>query len=312
MEYTLCNICGNSEVQPLYTISDYLLERSNISSSFVKCENCGLIFQNPRPSINEINQHYPSEYESYLSKQDIENASWLLKEAIRYGIKKRGRFITRYKKSGRLLDIGCASGLFLNGMREQGNWELYGVEPNEYAAKIAQEQYNLNVKIGLLEEAEYPDRFFDVVTLWDVLEHLHDPKAQMREIHRILKPDGFIIFRVPNANSFDAKIFKHYWAGLDAPRHLYVFTFDTLNKLLTSTGFRIINKNTNSGSYPTFLISLRFYMVGNRTSRIVKQWILKILSHPICRLLTAPLFFIISISSRGPQMVISAGIQGSS
>ena len=197
-------------------------------------------------------------------------------------------------------------------MRKQGNWELYGVEPNENAAKIAQEQYNLNVKVSLLEEAEYPDRFFDVVTLWDVLEHLHDPKAQLREIYRILKPDGFIIFRVPNANSLDAKLFKQYWAGLDAPRHLYVFTFDTLNKLLTSTGFRIIDKNTNSGSYPTFLISLRFYMVCNRISKIVKQWIMKILSHPICRLLTAPLFFITSISSQGPQMVITARIQGSS
>ena len=84
-------------------------------------------------------------------------------------------------------------------MRKQGNWELFGVKPNEDAAKIAQEQYNLTVKVGLEEEAEYPDRFFDVVTLWDVLEYLHDPKIHLREFTVSVNLMGSLYSECPTA-----------------------------------------------------------------------------------------------------------------
>ena len=302
----MCNLCGNTNAVPIISdLPDFLLQRKEVSAILVKCVSCGLVYQNPRPTFVEMTAHYPPDYQSYTPEPDAENSSWLLRQAFRYGIAKRCRYVTRYKRAGRLLDVGCATGIFLQGIRNSGNWEPYGVELNEHAAHIAQE-HGLDVRLGTLEQAEFADEFFDAVTLWDVLEHLHDPAGSLREIYRILKPDGLLVIRVPNASSWDSRLFGRFWAGLDSPRHLYVFTPITLDALLTATHFQSIAQSSQIGAYPTFLLSLRFWSAAKDKPSTARDFLIKFLHHPVMRLLLAPLFYLRGIGLRGPSVVAAA------
>ena len=306
MEHTVCNLCGSTNAAPVVNdLPDFLLHRNGVSTALVKCTECGLVYQNPRPTFVEMVAHYPSDYESYAPEPDVENSSWLLRQAIRYGVAKRCRYVTRYKRTGRLLDVGCATGIFLQGIRNSGNWEPYGVEINEHVVHIAQE-HRLDVRLGTLEQAGFADEFFDVVTLWDVLEHLHDPAGSLREIYRILKPDGILVIRVPNASSWDSRLFGRYWAGLDSPRHLYVFTPLTLDALLAANHFQSIARSSQIGGYPTFLLSLRFWSGARDKPSKARDFLIKFLYHPFMRLLSAPLFYLGGIGLRGPLIVTTA------
>ena len=306
MEYTVCNLCSSTNATPVIDdLPDFLLHRNGVSTTLVKCTTCGLVYQNPRPALVEMAAHYPPDYESYAPEPDAENSSWLLRQAIRYGVAKRCRYVTRYKRAGRLLDMGCATGIFLQGIRNCGNWEPYGVEINEHAAHIAQE-HGLDVRLGTLEQAGFADEFFDVVTLWDVLEHLHDPAGSLREIYRILKPDGLVVIRVPNASSWDSRLFGRYWAGLDSPRHLYVFTPVTLNALLAANRFRSIARSSQIGAYTTFLLSLRFWSGARDKPSTARDFLVKFLYHPVMRLLSVPLFYLGGLGLRGPLVVATA------
>ena len=306
MESVCCNLCSSTRTSLLYDLSDLLLERGEVRTKLVKCLDCGLVYQNPRPTLEEIAVHYPPEYESYLPEPDQNKTSWLLDKAVQYGIDKRCRFVTRHKNQGALLDVGCATGVFLRGMRRHPGWELHGVEISPHAAQIAQKKYGLNVFTGTLEQAAFPDNFFDAVTLWDVLEHLHDPRSSLEEIRRILKPDGILILRVPNGGSWDAKLFGPNWAGLDAPRHLFVYNQETLLEILKITGFQAEQLSCKIGSYPTFVLSLRFWLVSKGASKIFRDKLTKILYHPVTRLATAPLFFAGSLGLRGPLLIVTA------
>ena len=307
METVPCNLCNSTAATPMYQLSDLLLERSEVETTLVQCQICGLIYQNPRPTQDEMAQHYPPEYDSYISSgQNEQKISWLLQKAYQFGINKRVRIVTRHKMRGRLLDVGCATGTFLSGMQQQPNWELFGVEINEFAARIAHEQFGLNVFVGTLEEAYFPATYFDAVALWDVFEHLHDPAGSLNEIHRVLKQEGILILRVPNVNSWDAKIFGTTWAGLDAPRHFYVFGQDTLKQMLEANGFQIKQISCEIGSYPTFVLSVRFWLVEKEVREIIRQSILNILYHPISRLLFSPIYYLYGIGLRGPLITVIA------
>lgn len=305
METVRCNICGSNKFTKLYTLQDYLLERPDILTTLVRCDNCGLIYQNPRPSPSEMDQHYPDEYEPYETLTNLRR-SWLLRKAIEYGLAKRAKFVTKHRRNGRLLDIGCASGTFLSVMRSQGKWELYGVEPNARVASVATQNTGAVVFVGTLTDARFSEQYFDVVTMWDVLEHVYNPQTTLDEIFQILKPGGVLIIRVPNGASLQAKIFGKFWAGLDAPRHLYVFSFQSLSTMLSKSGFEVVDKSFNSASYLIFVLSLRFWMVGQKIEKPIRERILKVLNHPISRLISAPLFYFSGFFVKGPSMIVTA------
>ncbi|MFN8491991.1 MAG: class I SAM-dependent methyltransferase [Caldilineaceae bacterium] len=306
MEKTACNLCGSTATEPFATVPDLLLARLTTQATLVRCLTCGLVYQNPRPTLAEIGQHYPPEYEPFVDQAEKRKTNWFLQQAIAYGIRKRCRFVTRHKTSGKILDIGCAVGTFLLGMQAQGGWQTYGVELSHEVARFARERHHLDVFAGTLEEANFPDQSFDAVTMWDVLEHIHDPAATLCEIRRILKPDGVVVIRVPNLASWDAKFFGKAWAGLDAPRHLYVFTPTTLSQLLRKSGFVTVAHSSAIGSYVTFVLSLRFWLMANNFSENLQNKLVKILYHPVSRLISAPFFYLPNLALRGPLLVTTA------
>lgn len=306
METTTCNLCGTAQWTNLFTVPDFLLGREDVQATFVKCAQCGLIYQNPRPTPEEMGRHYPSEYELFSSAPDSTNTSWMLSRAVHYGMGKRAAFVTRHKKAGRLLDVGCAIGSFMNEMRQRPDWEVEGIEVSEVASRIARERYGLPVRTGTLEQAQLPSDCFDVVTMWDVLEHVHDPKATLREVRRILKPSGVLVARVPNASGWDARIFGRYWAGFEPPRHLYVFTPRVLGKILSDCALTPSDWSSGTAAYTTFLLSLRFWARRHKVDDLRLDARISLLYHPLMRLLSAPVFYLLGLGVRGPQVVVTA------
>jgi len=233
LEY--CDLCSSKKLIPLYSLTD---SKYNIPDSYtlVKCERCGLVFLNPQPEWSELVKHYPpAEYLPWTSKKEM--GGWVLKKMYHRWkqIHERGFLI---KKSGRLLDIGCGNGDFLLWMERQG-MECFGVEPGFEAWKQATKR-NLNVFNTTLEEAFFPNNYFDVITSNHVLEHVPEPTSQLFEMKRVLKRKGTILISVPNLRSLDYFVLGERFEEIDCPRHLYSFSRDTLLMYIEKVGLKVI------------------------------------------------------------------------
>ena len=214
-----CNLCGSTDSTPLY--------KGN-----VKCANCGLIFIAPVP-IN-LQDFYKDDYYSF-STEPLQ-LEWL--QIFLYKIRIWtifNRFLRSIKivKGGNLLDIGCGSGAFLKLVKGLG-MNVWGVEPGKF---IPQE--GINIFHGTLEQARYPDEFFDTVCLNHVLEHTDDPMATLKECKRVLKQDGIIRIAVPQTSSLAHWLLKENWPHLDYPRHLYNFSTQNLKDYTEKVGLKV-------------------------------------------------------------------------
>lgn len=308
METVACNLCGSQDVAVLYELFDYLLERPEVHATLVQCRSCGLVYQNPRPTPQEIGAHYPPEYDLYDPGASHTPDNPLLQMVYDYGLRKRRRFLTRHIASGRILDLGCATGVFLSSLQRAapGSWELHGIEINPGAAEIARQRPGLQILTGSLDQAPYPEAYFDAVTLWDVLEHVHDPLGELKQIHRLLKPGGVVLVRLPNLDSRAARLFGKHWGGLEPPRHLYVFNLQTLSRMWGAAGFEPVSASTGISAYLSYVQSLRFRMVERGVPVARRQRLLRLLNHPLARLLSAPLFFLDGLFLQGPSLVMVA------
>ena len=292
----VCVLCRSNEFQHLVERGDRLTSATKIFH-YVQCNRCGLISLWPKLKKEEVRQYYPEVYDSYMTDEtSLDKLSQLL---YRRGLEKKRHTITRRKAGpGRLLDVGCATGQFLFHMARYG-WQVSGVEPSNQAAAYARDRYHLNVINGELQDAKFPDRFFDVVTLWDVFEHLDDPLTSLIEINRIMVEEGLLVLSIPNLRSFDARIFKNHWIGWDAPRHLHLFTLETLETFLSEAGFRLSSAHCLGGEYGAFVLSLQTWMRGQtnlkHTSKLT-SWIVL----PFLRILLLPYFWVARWLGRGP------------
>jgi len=145
------------------------------------------------------------------------------------------RFIPRH---GRALDIGCGQGTFLTLLRKKG-WEVSGTELSGKQAGRAIEA-GLSVSIGDVQERQFPAGSLDLITLWQVIEHLHEPGMLIGRIRPMLKKRGIVAISTPNIDSLQAQAFKESWFHLDSPRHLFLFSPGTLERLMAREGFRLI------------------------------------------------------------------------
>lgn len=253
-----CNLCGANHYQVLfnstdrnsgdladfvYTITD---DRIILSPRIVRCLSCGLIYASPGIKLKELYSKYRDmQDETYLSE---EKGRRLSARII------LGR-IMKFKSGGRLLDIGCATGLLLDEARKSG-WETAGVELSRWAAGIAREKFKLDVFEGLLEEAKYPVKHFDVVVMTDVIEHLPDPRGTLKELRNILKPDGILCVSTPDISSLISRLLKAKWWGVKLA-HIFYFSRQTLTKILDAAGFEIISRRSHSRIFSLRYLSTR-------------------------------------------------------
>ncbi|HSJ56543.1 MAG TPA: class I SAM-dependent methyltransferase, partial [Anaerolineae bacterium] len=274
----------------------------------VRCRRCGLIYLNPRPTPSAIGRYYPDDYRPYIAPVRAARKRVTRWDA-RYGLYKRLRVVSAHQATGRLLDVGCATGDFLAFAQESG-WETHGVELVEPAAAYCRDVLGLHVVTGDLLDAAYPDAHFDAITLWNVFEHLYDPAATLQELRRIVKPGGWLVMAVPNPDSLDARLFGPAWAGYDVPRHLYTFPTPVLHDLLAREGFEVVDRRCVDSSHFIFFLSLRFWLLARpRCSRLVR-WAERLEHSRPVRLLTAPYFRLVDALGKGPVVTVIARQEG--
>lgn len=245
LERVPCNICGSIEshiLRPahydIHALSETDFTRTFSSSSderlnhqLVACARCGLQYVSPRLRADAV-------LEGYVGGSDEQFVS-----------QARGREITFAKSldaiqriwgqpPGRLLDIGTGGGSFPHIASRRG-WKAEGCEPNRWLCEWARKTYGLRIQPGTVFEQNYPPKAYDVVTLWDVLEHTPDPKAEVREAHRLLKDEGLLVVNYPDIGSWVARVMGRSWVFL-LDVHLYYFTRATIRTLLEDAGFEIV------------------------------------------------------------------------
>jgi 2-polyprenyl-3-methyl-5-hydroxy-6-metoxy-1,4-benzoquinol methylase len=284
-------------------VSDTLHE---IAGEFVlrRCADCGLIYLSPRPTPETISLYYPPDYASY--RRPIEDERWALMRWMRHRkLVKRRSMVERYsrRQRGRLLDVGCSTGLFMNEMVQSG-WQAMGVEPIDHAAEHARRRFGLTVHCGTLDDVPCETEAFDVITFWDVLEHTFSPAETLAKASALLRPGGLVVISLPNWDSWGRQIFGRHWQGFDPPRHLYVFTRQTLTAMLTQAGFAVVDWVCFMPGYFSFVMSLERWLKARLpgTSSLVHR----LLSIPGMRLVFEPWFAINNWRDRGELISVFA------
>jgi 2-polyprenyl-3-methyl-5-hydroxy-6-metoxy-1,4-benzoquinol methylase len=237
-----------------------------------------LLITFPKPTLKELPAYYESE--DYISHTDGNRS--LFEKVYRYirriALKNKINLINQmHPDKGAILDIGAGTGDFLS-IAKQENWQVTGIEPNQKAKAIASKK-----GVSFRESTkDLKNQSFDVITMWHVLEHVPDLEFQLKELKRLLKPNGTIIIAVPNFNSYDAKYYKSFWAAYDVPRHLWHFSKTAIKKLFYDKGMEL--KSILPMKFDAFYVALlsekykRGYMnfimafiVGMKSNRKAKQ-----------------------------------------
>jgi len=259
-----CTLCGGEQYE-LYLGRVYAYEDQVFD--LVRCDSCGLVRVAPLPDPETARAFYDRRYFDSDFSCGVRKGSYLETDASRVGeYREILDIIEKYRPSGRLLEVGCAAGSFLNYARRAG-YEVEGVDVSEWAAGAAREQFGLNVHVGRLVETGLPDEDFDIVFLGDLLEHEPEPLEFLAEVKRVTKPQGMVVIKVPTyVNSFyyrTARLLPISWTlgRLDVrllqalklsregeplpPYHLYEYSLDTLSRMLQKSGFRTIDHRTS-------------------------------------------------------------------
>lgn len=259
MENVPCPLCGSLDQKLLFLRRDHTHLVSDEAFRIVRCRDCGFVFVNPRPTAQGIHDYYPPEFYSvHLTPGQ------LLEETKDRNAAKLA--LLRDIPPGRLLDIGCQKGEFLFEAHKVG-WEVHGVEYSSKPPNL----FDLPIFHGEVANAPYPDGYFDLITMWAVLEHVHDPLAMMRQIKRLLKPSGRALILIPNFNSIPGRLMRHD----DVPRHLVMFTPRTFRNMSERAGFEVVRTVFSdaifSGSTRGFLNFLYKLARGEKIDEILAQ-----------------------------------------
>jgi len=239
-QFSPCPICNKEDISTLLYTKDYSLTGEDFQ--IIQCSHCTLEYTDPAPSKEDIAPYY--NFPSYISHTDS-------KEGFVNKIYHKVRNLTLTQKTnwvqslftghkGQLLEVGAGTGAFAHSMLKKG-WKVTALEPDESSRNKALENYNIQLlpieKLNDLDSASY-----EVITLWHVLEHVHDLNEYMKLFHRLLKPNGRLVIAVPNYTSYDAGFYKKHWAAYDVPRHLYHFSPMSMHYLTKKHKMFIVQK----------------------------------------------------------------------
>ncbi|MBS1760690.1 MAG: class I SAM-dependent methyltransferase [Bacteroidetes bacterium] len=239
VHYTNCPICIAQDFKKKLTAKDYTV--SGNSFDIMQCAQCSLCFTQDAPDAAHIGPYYKAE--EYISHTDTSKGivNSLYQKVRKRTLKSKRKLIqqTTGLLKGNLLDVGSGTGAFVNEMKQHG-WEVKGLEPDEDARAVAKKTFDVSLdtmnELWSLEKGTY-----NAITLWHVLEHVHDLQAYMARLNELLAENGKLIIAVPNYTSKDAQIYGPYWAAWDVPRHLYHFSPASMSLLAEKHNLKIIN-----------------------------------------------------------------------
>ncbi|MEI8076029.1 MAG: class I SAM-dependent methyltransferase [Bacteroidota bacterium] len=237
IHYSACPVCNSDAILKVLDIQDYTVSQEIFE--VWHCAQCSFRFTQNIPIASKIGPYYQSaNYVSHSDTQEgfIHRAYHLVRN---YTLKVKRQLIQNAtgKQTGALLDVGAGTGAFSKAMKEAG-WKVTGLEPDDTARKNALEINGLEL-ISPDNLYHLPAANFDAITMWHVLEHVHDLHGYLEKFHTILKQEGKLVIAVPNYTSYDAKVYQQFWAAYDVPRHLYHFSPHSMAQLAASKGFRI-------------------------------------------------------------------------
>lgn len=247
-----CIACNSSVIYKHLELKDYFFSQENFT--IYKCDKCGFEFTNPIPKEENIGVYYQTE--DYLShsnnKKSLFNKLYFIIRGI--NISDKIRYIKKYIKlneNTKVLDIGCGAGYFLHSLKKY-KLNLTGVEPNINAREIAKSDFGIDSYSSLKDISN--ENKYDLITLWHVLEHVHELDEYLDSIKNLLNKDGKLVIALPMNSSYDCKKYKQYWAAYDVPRHLYHFNPESLKLLLERYDFKLVNQHALI--FDSFFISL--------------------------------------------------------
>jgi 2-polyprenyl-3-methyl-5-hydroxy-6-metoxy-1,4-benzoquinol methylase len=237
IHYTNCPVCGSLHIFPFLSVSDYTVSKEEFPVD--ECKDCSARFTQNIPVAEEIGPYYKSE--EYISHTDTSKGliNRLYQSVRNRTVKQKRKLIERITavKGGKLLDVGSGTGFFAAEMQKNG-WQVIGLEPDADARKVAAASNNIILQ-DLKEFFQLPVNSFDAITLWHVLEHVHELHDYMDRLKLLLKDEGKLIIAVPNYTAKDAVIYGRYWAAYDVPRHLYHFSPKAMKVLVEKHGMKI-------------------------------------------------------------------------
>lgn len=248
---TICPICDQNHFNQCLSTKDHTVTHQEFN--LIKCSQCNFIITSPRPDKESIGSYYASDdYISHSGKsKTLFDKVYLI--ARSFTLKWKSNLIKKLNpEPGTILDYGCGTGEFLNYQKKQG-WNIIGVEPSDIARQKANNLLDNKVSKDLKGVQK---NSINIITLWHVLEHVHDLNNTLTELREILSGNGFMIIAVPNPNSPDSHKYGNHWAGYDVPRHLWHFTKSTMHLLLKRNGLEIVAvKPMKLDSYYVSLLS---------------------------------------------------------
>ena len=230
-----CPLCNNKDYENFIICRDYTVSQE--SFAITQCQSCKFLFTNPRPKKKAIQHYYESE--DYISHSNKANSliNTLYKVIRSYTLSNKVKIINNLTEHNTILDYGCGTGTFLE-LAKSNNWKIAGIEPSDRAKSTAINKLGNNIysTIDKLDDTEQ----FDIITLWHVLEHVHDLNKTIKQLKSHLKKKGTLIIALPNNSSFDQQLYKQHWAAFDVPRHLYHFNQLTIKTLAHKHYFKIM------------------------------------------------------------------------
>jgi 2-polyprenyl-3-methyl-5-hydroxy-6-metoxy-1,4-benzoquinol methylase len=241
-EHVPCNLCGADDAQPMLAKHGFTI---------VRCRRCTLAYVTPRPSAAALaalygdERYYRNRNASPFGYPDYLGERWLLERLVQRRLDEIER---RVGARGRLLDVGCATGVLVEAAAARG-WTAVGVDISAFAAARCHAR-GLDVRRGDLESTDLPADHFDVVVLDDTIEHLLDPARALADVRRTLRPGGLVTLNTPNDGGWLRRAMGRHWFHCKPPEHLYYFSPRTLRALLERQGLHRIETRV-SGKYVT-------------------------------------------------------------
>lgn len=240
LERPACPLCGNTRAKPLVVARDTWVEGHD-TYSVVRCEVCAHRYTTPR--FKEACKHlaFEGDYPFYTRAREVRVGRRVDRAEARRPFEGRAdRLRATTSQAGRVLDIGCGDGFFLDAMRVRG-WSVVGTDVEADVVWHANEVLDIEASVCDLERDPLPEGPFEAVTMWGVLQLLYRPQRALEQVRRLLTDDGILAIGVSNIDSTGARLFGPRWRGLGVPRHLSHFTPNTLERLLAWSGFEVVH-----------------------------------------------------------------------
>ena len=293
-----CPICHSENIKFILRTGDFSALKDEIFV-FSECRDCKIIFLSERPEKEEADKYYHQDYQPYAARYNYLTELFIKWRTLRE--------IDVFKKLNKnikeVLEVGCSFGKYLKDLRDWGNFNVVGVEISQNMAQKGQEEFNLEIKAGELLEYDFGSNRFDLIIMSHVIEHLYNSQETLKEIFKILNPQGLFLIKTPNFETIERKIFNKYWIVYEAPRHVIIFSERTLSKLLEKSGFKILKVHYEK-TPNNIILSIRNLLIAKNFSRTIVNFFN--LNNYLLLFLFSPVSFILGLFKISGRIVVIA------